>query len=654
VNVRALLTARRLVVAILATAFLALLGGASSARADEPLEVLEVRADSFPRVVVRLNTRMTDAEAPLPSELRPEQLRVLEDGQPQPSVDLYQIRSPLTPASLVLAIDVSGSMASQDRLPQAREAAKTFLNLLRPSDRAAVVSFNNQVTLRQDFTADRRLLARTIDGLTAQGNTRLYDALSMSVARVKSVRGNGSAVVLLTDGEDTESASGVEEGIATAAQAGVQVYTIGLGQEVKADVLQRIAQETGGRFYHAPRGEDLNYVFRLISQRLTAEYEVFWISRQPVVPGREVPVQISINAPGLSGAAAGFKYPNPNFLRFQPPSAVVSGVLPAVPSVAAPSLQAVTIAGLLAGLAAALLYAGFVLPRTRRHLATRLATYLGGGNGAELPLSLGSALGSRRARVSPLTDASARVAARLLPRRQLWRLRRMLIQAGLPRDHHLRLFLAAELALAALMIGVAYVLVRVRGFDERGPVVVIVLVAALATLGFYLPYLWLRRKIEQRRKALTRALPDALDLMAIGVSAGLSLDGAILEIVEKWENELTRELGQVLNEVRMGASRRQALFNLVERTQLEDLRLIVAALIQAEELGTNISETLAVQAEQLRIRRRQRAEELARKAPVKMLIPLVFMIFPALWVVILAPAALDVFKMFSDLAKSRG
>jgi tight adherence protein C len=166
--------------------------------------------------------------------------------------------------------------------------------------------------------------------------------------------------------------------------------------------------------------------------------------------------------------------------------------------------------------------------------------------------------------------------------------------------------------------------------------------------------MWLRRRVEARQHAMLRELPDALDLMAIGVSAGLSLDGAMLEVVQKWDGHLSRELNLVLNEIRMGIGRRQSLLNLAERTQLDDVRLLVAALVQADEIGANVSETLNVQAEQLRMRRRQRAEELARKAPVKMLIPLIFFIFPSLFVVILAPAMLHVIQTLRRFTGSGG
>jgi tight adherence protein C len=146
-----------------------------------------------------------------------------------------------------------------------------------------------------------------------------------------------------------------------------------------------------------------------------------------------------------------------------------------------------------------------------------------------------------------------------------------------------------------------------------------------------------------------RALPDALDLMSISVTAGLSLDSAMAEVVEKWDGELSREFNQVLNEMRMGASRRQALRDMTERTQLQDIQVLVAALLQADEIGANVSETLSIQSAHLRIRRRQLAEEKARKAPVKMLVPLIAFIFPAMFVVVLAPGFLQIVSVLRSV-----
>src|SRR5439155_13407648 len=123
------------------------------------------------------------------------------------------------------------------------------------------------------------------------------------------------AVILLTDGEDTQSASGLDAAIGLAVRAGVPVYTIGLGSQAQAEVLQRIGTETGGRFYQAPGSQDLARIFLLISRQLTSQYELFWVSRLQGEAGREVPVQISLNSP--AAPEAGFSYRLPSLARAQ-------------------------------------------------------------------------------------------------------------------------------------------------------------------------------------------------------------------------------------------------------------------------------------------------------------------------------------------------
>jgi tight adherence protein C len=129
-----------------------------------------------------------------------------------------------------------------------------------------------------------------------------------------------------------------------------------------------------------------------------------------------------------------------------------------------------------------------------------------------------------------------------------------------------------------------------------------------------------------------------LDLLTISVEAGLAFDSALQRVAEKWDNELSREFRRVLTDVRLGRSRREALRDMAQRTGVEDVQTFTAAIIQAEQLGVSIGKILRVQADQMRIRRRQRAEEAAQKAPIKMLFPMVFLIFPSLFVVILGPA----------------
>jgi tight adherence protein C len=166
-------------------------------------------------------------------------------------------------------------------------------------------------------------------------------------------------------------------------------------------------------------------------------------------------------------------------------------------------------------------------------------------------------------------------------------------------------------------------------------------------MGYLLPEFWLGRKIKARQKVILKMIPDTLDLLTISVRAGLGFDAALAKVVEKLPGPLTDEFRRALAEVRVGKARREALRDMIPRTNVQPLSNFIGAIIQAETLGVSISKVLQVQSEQLRIERRQRAEELAAKAPIKMLLPLVGCIFPALFVVILGPAIIQIVKTFS-------
>jgi tight adherence protein C len=155
--------------------------------------------------------------------------------------------------------------------------------------------------------------------------------------------------------------------------------------------------------------------------------------------------------------------------------------------------------------------------------------------------------------------------------------------------------------------------------------------------GWFGPELLLRSKTQARQKQIQRALPDALDLLVISVEAGLGFDAAIQRLVEKRNDPLAAEFARVLAEMRVGRSRRDALKDMVLRTQVPDLNNFVGAILQAEQLGVSITKVLTVQAEQMRTVRRQRAEEKAAQLQLKLIFPLAIFIFPALCVVIMGP-----------------
>jgi tight adherence protein C len=172
--------------------------------------------------------------------------------------------------------------------------------------------------------------------------------------------------------------------------------------------------------------------------------------------------------------------------------------------------------------------------------------------------------------------------------------------------------------------------------------------ALLAGLvGYFGPSLWLRRRIGRRQNEIARALPDALDMMTVGVEAGLAFETALVKVGEQWDNALTHELQRAVVEMRVGTPRNEALQRMADRVGVPELNTFIAVLIQSHQMGVSIAEVLHAQAALMRERRRQRAEELARQAGIKMVFPLVFCIFPALLVVILGPS-IPVFRAFIE------
>jgi tight adherence protein C len=167
-------------------------------------------------------------------------------------------------------------------------------------------------------------------------------------------------------------------------------------------------------------------------------------------------------------------------------------------------------------------------------------------------------------------------------------------------------------------------------------------------IGYIFPDSWLKAKAKQRKTEIIETLPDVLDLLTVSVEAGLGFDSALLTVSEKQKGVLGQEFLRVLQEIRMGRVRRDALRDMSERIEVEDLSSLIASLIQADQLGISIGGVLRNQSVQMREKRRQRAEEKAQKAPVKMMVPLVFFVFPSVFIVILGPAVIQIIQGFSN------
>jgi tight adherence protein C len=301
---------------------------------------------------------------------------------------------------------------------------------------------------------------------------------------------------------------------------------------------------------------------------------------------------------------------------------------------------------ILAALSVLLVVGGVALTRRDRTVSERLDSYLG-ASGAEprgqVPNLVEATPFADRV-IWPLMRRVARVFAWLMPQNRMNDLRARITMAGDPGHIGAFEFIGVK---GLVMTGTLAIALLFGLLTKAQPTFFnLLLLGVLAFCTFLLPDIWLSRRIRQRQEDLTNTLPDALDLLVIASAAGLSFENAMQEITNKMKGELAREFGRVLRDIGMGQARRQALTGLADRTGVPDVASFVSAIKQAESLGVSIGRVLTVQSEELRTRRRQRAQERANQAPIKMMFPLVFLIFPAIFAVLLGPAVPQLLTSF--------
>jgi tight adherence protein C len=300
------------------------------------------------------------------------------------------------------------------------------------------------------------------------------------------------------------------------------------------------------------------------------------------------------------------------------------------------------IAGLSVGLAVFLLADVATLPSRERLTSIRRAA--GYGRSRAVQHGLLDEQGNFRERaVAPFLLSLARVVMRVTPGASVDRISTKLLNAGLARKVSPTTFLASKAILAVGGFIGAQVAVPVLGFiASKGLLFGIV----LALVGFMLPDVVLTFKTRSRKEILRAELPDALDLLAVSVEAGMGFDGAISKLTEYMDGPLAEEFALTLGEMRIGESRSNALTKMMHRVATPELAAFVRAIIQADQLGISLGRILKVQAADSRMRRQLAAEERAMKAPIKMLFPTVLFIFPAMFIVILGPAFLNLADLF--------
>ncbi len=250
--------------------------------------------------------------------------------------------------------------------------------------------------------------------------------------------------------------------------------------------------------------------------------------------------------------------------------------------------------------------------------------------------------------VLPIIEKIGELSTRFTPQKLLQETTLKLELAGNPGRIDAATFLATRFVGSALFGGGLLMISLLS--DTKWPLGRTVLVVGLFTvIGFFFPQLWLQSRINSRQTEVRKALPDALDLLTICVEAGLGFDAAMSKVAEKWENELSLMFGRCIREVQLGKTQREALRDMADRLGLPELTSFVAAVIQSQILGVSLAKVLRIQSDQMRMKRRQFAEELAHKAPVKMIIPMALLTFPSIMIILMAPAAFQIAGAFGPL-----
>jgi tight adherence protein C len=271
---------------------------------------------------------------------------------------------------------------------------------------------------------------------------------------------------------------------------------------------------------------------------------------------------------------------------------------------------------------------------TAQMVQQRLSVY-----GGEKPLTIEEVELSRpfsERFLRPMIERLGSFLSRSTPQKARQDLMNRLDLAGRPGNLTPEDFFAVRLVAGAVGAAIGLLL----GFLFANPVYLIISLVVGTLLGYFAPVLWLKQKVDARRTEIQKGLPDAMDLLVIAVDAGLGFDAALARVTDKYKNALSEEFAKVLREVSLGRPRLEAMDEMGRSSGVEDLHNFIQAVIQSEQFGTGIGKILRIQADEMRRKRRQRAQEKAAQATLKMMLPMVGCIFPTLWIVLLGPAAL--------------
>lgn len=272
-------------------------------------------------------------------------------------------------------------------------------------------------------------------------------------------------------------------------------------------------------------------------------------------------------------------------------------------------------------------------------LQARLAEYLQSGDVASLEeIELSQPFAERV--IIPIVRKIGEISSRFTPQKAIQDTARKMELAGNPWPIDAATFLAIRFILGVVIGGFVTAMVMLSPAPNFNDNAIYIFGGTFG--GFFLPHLMLTSRITNRQTEIRKALPDALDLLTICVEAGLGFDAAMSKVSEKWDNQLSLAFARTIREIQLGKIRRDALKDMSDRLDIAEMTSFVAAIIQSEQLGVSMAKILRIQSDQMRMKRRQRAEEEAHKAPVKMVLPMAFLIFPTIMIIILTPAALQI------------
>jgi tight adherence protein C len=245
--------------------------------------------------------------------------------------------------------------------------------------------------------------------------------------------------------------------------------------------------------------------------------------------------------------------------------------------------------------------------------------------------------------VRPALDSISETVLKITPKELIAKMEKRVVMAGSPYNLGIKDWINVQVVIVILIPAATIAIGYYKSFELKNMIFTVFLEMGF---GLVLPNFFLSKKAKERQKKITQSLPDVLDILTVSVEAGLGFDSALAKVIDKMPGPLAAEFDNVLQEMKVGKQKRDALKGMADRLGVQDLTTFIGSVVQADQLGVSIGNVLRIQSEQMRQKRRQRAQEKAMKAPVKMLIPMVLFIFPTIFAVLLGPVALKMLDTF--------